>query len=76
MVPSADPQLSIAFTNSCPWTTSPKTVCLPFRWGVGTVVMKNCDPLLRLLILAVKRKAKMGKAVAYVLGPEFAIDRR
>ena len=46
-VPSEEPHPSIAFTNSWPCTTSPKTVCFPFRCGVGTVVMKNCDPFLR-----------------------------
>lgn len=32
-------------TTSIPSTTLPKTTCLLFRNGVGTVVMKNCDPL-------------------------------
>ncbi len=44
--PSGEPHASIAFTYSWPETTSPKTVCLPSRCGVGTVVMKNCEPLL------------------------------
>ena len=35
----------IASTMSCPVTTSPKMVCLPFSHGVGATVMKNCDPL-------------------------------
>lgn len=44
--PLEEPHFSIAFTYSWPETTSPNTVCLPFRCGVGTVVMKNCEPLL------------------------------
>src|SRR5271154_6859386 len=31
--------------TSSPSTTSPKMVCLPVSQVVGTVVMKNCDPL-------------------------------
>lgn len=44
--PLADPTSSMALTYSWPETTSPKTVCLPSRWGVETVVMKNWEPLL------------------------------
>src|SRR4026208_1109487 len=40
-VPSVEPILS---TSSTPPTTGPKMVCLPFRWGVGTCVMKNWLP--------------------------------
>ena len=37
---------SIALTTSLkPSNTHPKTVCLPSRCGVTSVVMKNCDPL-------------------------------
>lgn len=36
---------SIFFTTSMPSTTRPKTTCLPSRNGVGTVVMKNWEPL-------------------------------
>ena len=36
---------SIFLTTSMPSTTWPKTTCLPSRKGVGTVVMKNCEPL-------------------------------
>ena len=35
----------ISSTTSVPSTTSPKMVCLPFSHGVGTAVMKNCEPL-------------------------------
>ena len=35
-VPSSLPRLSIAATNSWPSTTSPNTVCFPFKCGVGT----------------------------------------
>jgi hypothetical protein len=28
-----------------PFRTSPKTTCLRSRWGVGTVVTKNWEPL-------------------------------
>ena len=36
---------SIFLTTSMPSTTLPKTTCLPSRNGVGTVVMKNWEPL-------------------------------
>lgn len=36
---------SILRTMDLPAMTSPKTTCLPSRWGVGTVVMKNWEPL-------------------------------
>jgi hypothetical protein len=36
---------SIFRTTSMPSTTLPKTTCLPSRKWVGTVVMKNCEPL-------------------------------
>ena len=36
---------SIALTTSNPSRTVPKTTCLPSSHGVGTVQMKNCDPL-------------------------------
>jgi hypothetical protein len=36
---------SIFFTTSMPSTTFPKTTCFPSRKGVGTVVMKNWEPL-------------------------------
>ena len=35
---------SILVTTSMPSTTLPNTTCLPSRKGVGTVVMKNCEP--------------------------------
>src|SRR6202042_848062 len=34
----------IRSTTSLPSMTSPKMVCLPLRCGVGTTVMKNCEP--------------------------------
>ena len=37
--------ISIFLTTSMPSTTCPKTTCLPSRNAVGTVVMKNCEPL-------------------------------
>lgn len=36
---------SIFLTTSMPSTTRPKTTCLLFKNGVGTVVMKNWHPL-------------------------------
>lgn len=36
---------SILLTTSMPSTTLPNTTCFPSRKGVGTVVMKNCEPL-------------------------------
>lgn len=47
--------LSIAWTTSAPLTTRPKTVCLPSSQGVGTVVMKNCEPLVCGPALAIER---------------------
>ncbi len=37
--------ISIFLTTSVPSTTLPNTVCFPSRKGVGTVVIKNWDPL-------------------------------
>jgi hypothetical protein len=37
---------SIKKLTSKPLMTRPKTVCLLSSHGVGTVVIKNCDPLL------------------------------
>lgn len=36
---------SIELHTSMPFVTRPNTVCLLSSHGVGTVVMKNCDPL-------------------------------
>lgn len=36
---------SSIFTTPNPFNTCPKTTCLPSKCGVGTVVMKNCEPL-------------------------------
>lgn len=36
---------SSIFTTPIPFSTWPKTTCLSSRCGVGTVVMKNCEPL-------------------------------
>lgn len=44
-LPDSEPCASIALTTSDPLFTSPKTVCLPSSQGVGTVVMKNWEPL-------------------------------
>lgn len=38
-------RFSILRTSDLPLRTSPKTTCFPSRWGVGTVVTKNWDPL-------------------------------
>lgn len=46
--PLGEPHASTAFTYSDPEATSPKTQCLPLRWGVGTVVMKNWELFLHL----------------------------
>ena len=35
----------IRSTTSAPSMTSPKMVCFPLSHGVGTTVMKNCEPL-------------------------------
>ena len=43
--PQARALAAIASTTSMPSTTSPKLVCLPSSQGVGTWVMKNCEPL-------------------------------
>ena len=44
-LPDLDPHASIAPSTSRPSSTSPKTVCFPSKKGQGTVVMKNCEPL-------------------------------
>lgn len=36
---------SSIFTTPIPFNTCPKTTCLPSKWGVGTVVIKNWEPL-------------------------------
>lgn len=33
----------------------PNTTCLPFKWGVATVVMKNCEPFVFLPALAMDK---------------------
>lgn len=75
--PLGEPHASIAFTYSCPEATSPKTVCLPLRCGVGTVVMKNCEPLLDkkcgLILTGSSWTVLPGGRGTYVLGPEFAM---
>ena len=40
-VPDEEPIASNFLRTSCPSMTSPKTTCLPSRWGVATNVMKN-----------------------------------
>ncbi|KAI9908743.1 hypothetical protein PsorP6_003607 [Peronosclerospora sorghi] len=47
---------STRFTISKPSTTLPNTTCLPSRCGVGTVVMKNCDPFVPGPALAIDNK--------------------
>jgi hypothetical protein len=37
----------IAISTSMPPITCPKTLCLPSKCGVGTCVMKNCEPFVR-----------------------------
>ena len=48
---------SIALQTSIPFTTRPKTVCLLSNHGVGTVVMKNCDPFVS-WVAGVTKKSK------------------
>lgn len=38
------PCVSIYFRASIPFNTIPNTTCLPSRWGVGAVVIKNYEP--------------------------------
>lgn len=38
-------RFSILRMMDLPFRTSPNTTCLPSRWGVGTVVTKNWEPL-------------------------------
>ena len=40
---------SMLRTTSAPFDTRPNTVCLLSNHGVGTVVMKNCEPFRNLL---------------------------
>jgi hypothetical protein len=35
---------SMRRTQLMPFMTLPNTTCLPSRWGVSVVVMKNCEP--------------------------------
>ena len=56
VVPALDPTRSTAFTTSRPSTTRPKTTCLPSRYGVGAVQMKNCEPLVCGPALAIDRQ--------------------
>src|ERR1019366_169183 len=51
----------ICFTNSG-LSHCPKMVCLPFRCGVGTSVMKNCEPLVCGPLLAMARRPGWSKA--------------
>ncbi len=44
VLPEFEPTASMALTMSIPSKTFPKTTCLPSNHGVGTVVIKNCDP--------------------------------
>merc|ERR1712127_38410 len=45
VLPEVVPYDSICLTTSMPSTTPPNTTCLPSSHGHGTVVKKNCDPL-------------------------------
>ncbi len=40
---------------SIPSSTSPKTTCLPFRYGTGLRVKKNCEELVFFPLLAIER---------------------
>ena len=57
---------SSSFTVPMPSTTSPKMVCLPSRCGVGTKVMKNCEPSVPGPALAIAQQARL--VVAHVAG--------
>mmetsp|Transcript_51433 Transcript_51433/g.151596 ORF Transcript_51433/g.151596 Transcript_51433/m.151596 type:complete len:215 (-) Transcript_51433:172-816(-) len=54
-VPPSLPQASMRYTTSMPSTTRPKTTCFPSRCGQVFVVMKNCEPLVFLPLLAMLR---------------------
>ncbi len=56
VAPDCDPNPSIALTTSIPSTTLPKTTCFPSNHGHGTVVKKNCDPLVPGPALAIDNK--------------------
>src|ERR1035437_60431 len=51
---------AIFFTTSRSWHC-PKIVCLPLRWGVGTSVMKNCEPLVLGPLLAIASRPGWSK---------------
>ncbi|KAH3683845.1 hypothetical protein WICPIJ_005219 [Wickerhamomyces pijperi] len=48
-------------TTDFPWTTLPKTVCLPFKCGDGYVFMKNWEPLVLGPELAIARLCIVAK---------------
>lgn len=47
---------SSIFTTPIPFSTLPKTTCFPSRCGVGTVVIKNWEPLVLGPALAMLRR--------------------
>lgn len=50
-------EFSIFDTTSAPSSTRPKITCFPSSQGVGTVVMKNCEP---------EKKEKGGNCFCFV----------
>ena len=61
-MPVLDPKDSIFFTTSKPSNTTPNTTWRPSKWGVRTVVMKNCDPLVCRPAFAIDSKLRMSIA--------------
>jgi hypothetical protein len=74
MEPELLPVASIDLTTRMDsWSaTLPNTTCLLSSQEVTTVVMKNCEPLLR----RVSHARWTRQREAYVLGPALAMDRR
>ena len=50
---------SSSLTTLHPLVTLPKTTCFPSRCGVGTVVMKNCEPLVFSPAFAIERRPRL-----------------
>ena len=61
--PEEEPRASISLTTfmDSASATSPKTTCLPSSQEVTTVVMKNWEPLLQMLLAARLNQAVTGK---------------
>ena len=68
-------RFSISLTTLLPLMTSPKTTCFLSRCGVGTVVMKNWEPLLDGHLSATAAK-QIQHQRTYVPGPALAMLRR